>query len=222
MEIFSDAVYNYPFTKAKLSMNCARRFLLFLIVTASLLQPAYPQQAKIVTVTEPGIFTLESLFRAADTVALVKVVSGDTQSYPIAIYKADVVKSFKGAATGQSIYFGPYLGLRLGWEYVLFLRNIAKPLTPNPTSGVNFGTISYSEVFNEGYSSMETSYSCVFDGKDTSERCDYAVRVCTDYIKLPKSLRTFPPMAEETPFGCRSVRKEAFLAALGSLREWGK
>jgi hypothetical protein len=38
---------------------------------------------------------------------------------------------------------------------------------------------------------METSYQCIFDGSDTSQKCDYGVRVCTDYIKLPSAMPTF-------------------------------
>lgn len=203
-------------------MSSIWRLFLFLIVMLSLLQPANAQQAQSVTITEPRTITLENLFQMADTVALVKVVSGDTENYPTAIYKAEVVKSFKGAPAGRTIYFGPFVGTRLGWDYVLFLRNVAMPLTPNPTSNVSYGTVSYSEVFLEGYSSMETSYECVFDGKDIAQQCDDAVRVCTDYVKVPKSLHTFPPMTEDAPFGCRSVRKEAFLAVLGMLRDWAK
>ncbi|PYX53879.1 MAG: hypothetical protein DMG76_23870 [Acidobacteria bacterium] len=186
-------------------MTSTWRVLLFPIVMMSLFQPAYAQQAQTVTLAEPGIIRLEKLFQMADTVALVKVLSGDTQNYPKVIYKAEVVKTFKGATVGQTIYFGPYVGTRLGWEYVLFLRNAAKPLAPNPTSSVNYGTVYYSEVFNEGYSSMETSYECVFDGKDIAQKCGDGVRVCTDYIKLPKSLHASPPMTEDTAFGCRWV-----------------
>jgi hypothetical protein len=195
---------------------------MFLLVMVSVFQPACAQQAQTVTPTEPGIIRLENLFHMADTVALVKVLSGDTQNYPKVIYKAEVVKSFKGATVGQTIYFGPYVGTRLGWEYVLFLRNVAMPLTPNSTSSVNYGTVHYSEVFNEGYSSMEASYECVFDGKDVAQKCGDGVRVCTDYIKLPKSLHTSPPLTADTPFGCRWVRKEAFLSALDTLHESGK
>jgi hypothetical protein len=200
-------------------MTLTWRVLLFLIVTMSLFQPVYAQQTQTVVLTEPGIIRLENLFQLADTVALVKVLSGDTQNYPKVVYRAEVVKSFKGATVGQTIYFGPYVGTKLGWEYVLFLRHVAKPLAPNPTSSVNYGTVQYSEVFNEGYSSMETSYQCVFDGKNTAQKCGDGVRVCTDYIKLPKSLHTSPPMTEDTPFGCRWVRKEAFQAALDTLHE---
>jgi hypothetical protein len=178
------------------------------------------QQTVQVVPVEPDIIKLENLFVKSDTVALVKVVSGDTENYAAAVYKAEVIQSFKGAAVGETIYFGPYEGVRLGWEYVLFLRRAAKPLAPKTTAKVSYGTVNYSEVFNEGYSSMETSYECVFDGKEIAEHCDNGVRVCTDYIVLPKSLRTFPPLAEETAFGCRWVRKTAFISVLESLRDW--
>jgi hypothetical protein len=194
------------------------KYLLFGFVLTNLYHAAYPQNAKTVSTTEPEIMKLESLFQMADTVALVKVVSGDTQNYAKAVYKGEVVKSFKGAAAGDTVYFGPYVGTRLGWEYVLFLRNAAKPLTPNSTSSVNYGVVQYSEIFNEGYSSMESSYECVFDGKDIVQKCDYGVRVCTDYITLPKPLSVFPPMTKDTPFGCRWVRRKAFLASLESLQ----
>ncbi|MGB8323688.1 MAG: hypothetical protein WCE52_12090 [Candidatus Acidiferrum sp.] len=199
-------------------MTSTWRSLLLLIVS-SLFQPVYAQQAQTVVLTEPGIIRLENLFQMSDTVALVKVLSGDTQNYPKVAYKAEVVKSFKGATVGQTIYFGPYVGTRLGWEYFLFLRNVAKPLAPNSTSSVNYGTVRYSEVFNEGYNSMESSYECVFDGKDVAQKCGNGARVCTDYIKLPKSLHSSPPMTEDTPFGCRWVRKEAFISALNALHE---
>lgn len=177
------------------------------------------RQKKQINIVEPGVINLENLFQNADTIALVKVVSGDTENYATAIYKAEVVQSFKGAAVGETVYFGPYVGVKLGWEYVLFLRKAAKPLTPKVISNTNYGTVNYFQVFNEGYSSMETSYECVFDGKEIAERCDYGVRVCTDYIVLPKSLPTFPPIAEETAFGCRWVRKKVFISALETLRE---
>lgn len=198
-------------------MTSICRCLQVLLLLTSLFQPGYAQNANTITITEPGIITLEKLFQMADTVALVNVVSGDTQNYAKAVYKGKVVKSFRGAATGETVYFGPYVGIRLGWEYVLFLRNVAKPLTPNAISSANYGAVQYSEIFNEGYSSMECSYECVYDGKDIAQQCDDGVRVCTDYIKLPKSLRVFPPMTEETPFGCRWVRRSAFLSALDAL-----
>jgi hypothetical protein len=169
-----------------------------------------------VTITEPGVYQLASLFQHSDIVAVVKVISGDAESYDSAVYKGEIIKSYKGKADGEIIYFGPYVGERLGWEYVLFLRNRPEPITPKPNS-VSYGKIHYSEVFDEGYSSMETSYECIFDGRETRDQCDYGVRVCTDYIKLPKGARTFPPEGQDAPFGCRWVRKTSFLSLLEGL-----
>jgi hypothetical protein len=47
-----------------------------------------------------------SAFKQADIVALVKVISGNTETYDIAVNKAEVLKNFKGAAAGETIYFG--------------------------------------------------------------------------------------------------------------------
>jgi hypothetical protein len=47
-----------------------------------------------------------SAFKQADIVALVKVISGNTETYNVAVNKAEVLKNFKGAAAGETIYFG--------------------------------------------------------------------------------------------------------------------
>jgi hypothetical protein len=198
------------------STRCKLSLLMVAVISAQL---TWAQRPEKVTVTEPSVINLASLFKQADTVALVKVVSGDAENYRIAVYKADVIKSFKGAVAGETIYFGPYAGERIGWEYILFLRNVTQPLAPKTASSVSFGMVRYSEVFNEGYSSMMTSYECVFDGKTIAEQCDDGVRVCTDYIVLPKSTPTFPPMTEDTRFGCRWVRKQVFISLVGTLND---
>src|ERR1700680_3849084 len=185
-----------------------------LIVLMSVLVSA---QSQSVTITEPGVYKIIDLFKAADVVAVVKIVSGDTESYDHTVYKGEVIQSFKGMSRGAAVYFGPFVGEKLGWEYVLFLRNATKPITPKTTATASYGTVPYSEVFNEGYSSMETSYACVFDGKETAQKCDYGVRVCTDYIKLPESMPAFPPEDNDPPFGCRWVRKAVFMSMLDTL-----
>jgi hypothetical protein len=184
------------------------RFVVFLLLSV---QVALAQKTITVTQSEPGVMRLERLRAQSDTVALVKIVAGDTENYDVAVYKAEVIKSYKGATVGQTIYFGPFLGTRLGWEYVVFLYNKSEMLSPKTKSPTGFGRIRYGEIFNEGYSSMETSYECVFDGDNS---CDYGVRVCTDYIKLPQNVPVFPSMSEEVPFGCRWVRKSLFLSLL--------
>jgi hypothetical protein len=174
------------------------------------------------TITEPGVYQLSGLFAHADRVALVKVTSGNTEAYDVAIYKAQVVTGFKGLSAGETIYFGPYIGTELGSKYVLFLRDVAKPLEPKAKTDGGYGTVKYSEVFDEGYSSMRTSYECVFEGASKGQGCDYGVRVCTDYIKLPKSLPAFPPDSDDPPFGCRWVKRAAFISLLDHLGEQSK
>jgi hypothetical protein len=200
-------------------MAAALRTLLVAAILASSAEVTPAQQSRErVTLTEPGVYELGELFKFADTVALVKIISGDTETYGVSVYKAGIVKSFKGAAAGETVYFGPYVGTRLGWEYIVFLRNVPNTITPKEVSSAGYGAIHYSEIFNEGYTSMESSYECVFNGKDIAQKCDDGVRVCTDYIKLPKSILTFPSKTEEPAFGCRWVRKTAFISLLDALR----
>lgn len=170
-----------------------RTVLLVAIVVVCANQVLVPQSKQVtITTMEPAVVKLTDLFRQADIVALVKTVSGDTKNYDVAVYKAHVIKNFKGTAKGDTVFFGPYIGERLGWEYIVFLRNVSQPLQPKPTSGRNYGTVRYAEIFNEGYSSMMSSYECVFDGADSAQKCDYGIRICTDYIVLPKSVPVFP------------------------------
>jgi hypothetical protein len=186
----------------------------FLVVLMSAMASA---QSQVVTITEPGVYKIGDLFKAADVVAVVKIVSGDTESYDCAVYKGEVIQSFKGVPQGAIVYFGPFVGMKLGSEYVLFLRTIAKPISPKTAATASYGTVRYLEIFNQGYSSMDTSYECVFAGKEIAQQCDYGVRVCTDYIKLPKFMSVFPPEDDDPPFGCRWVRKAHFISLLDSL-----
>ncbi|MFY9647323.1 MAG: hypothetical protein WAK29_19235 [Terriglobales bacterium] len=191
--------------------------VLRIVALTVLMSALVSAQSQSTTITEPGVYKISDLFKTADVVALVKIVSGDTESYEHVVYKGEVVQSFKGMHRGAAVYFGPFVGEKLGWEYVLFLRNATKPITPKTTATASYGTVPYSEVFNEGYSSMETSYACEFDGKEIAQKCDYGVRVCTDYIKLPQSMPAFPPADNDPPFGCRWVRKSVFVSLLDTL-----
>lgn len=187
-----------------------------ILLVVALLPAVTSAQSREVTVTEPGVYKIRDLFKAADIVAIVKVLSGDTENYEHAVYKGEVVQSFKGPSSGAIVYFGPFIGEKLGWEYFLFLRNAAKPFAPKTTASASYGTIQYSEIFDQGYSSMESSYECVFDGKEIAQHCDYGVRVCSDYIKLPQSISLFPK-EDDPPFGCRWARKTAFVSLLDTL-----
>ena len=177
---------------------------------------ALMSQSKTVTISEPEVIGLADLFRQADIVASVKIVSGDAENYDIAIYKATVLQSFKGPKDGTAIYLGPYVGLRLGGEYIVFLHNGSEVIAPK-SAGAAYGPIRYAKIFNEGYSAMLSSYECVFNGSGPAQQCGEAVRIYTDYIKSPKGIATFPPGPEDTAFGCRWVRKTEFVSALISL-----
>ena len=194
--------------------------IFFLITALSITAgQTLPRQSKETTIqiTEPSVGTLADLFKQADIVALVETVDGNTESYSTAVYKAKVTQSFKGPPSGSTIYFGPHIGMRLGWEYVVFLRTVKEPIAPTTKSASSYGTVPYAAVLREGYGAMMASYECSFDGNDIREKCDYGVRVCTDYVVLPKSIPTFPPVSENTPFGCRWVRKSAFISLLSGL-----
>jgi hypothetical protein len=171
-------------------------------------------QTETVTITEPGRIQLAQLFKMSDVVAVVRIVSGDTENYKTAIYKATVLTSFKGTADGQTIYFGPFIGNRLGEEYVVFMLNAKEPAVPTTAPTAAYGTVKHYEVFNQGLSEMETSYECVFDGKDIAQQCDDGVRVCTDYIVLPKGTPVSPSMDEVVSMGFRWVRKSRFISLL--------
>ncbi|MGC2744812.1 MAG: hypothetical protein WA672_16675 [Candidatus Angelobacter sp.] len=195
-----------------------RTLLLVAIFVFCANQVLIPQSKQITIITtEPAVVKLTDLFRQADIVALVKTVSGDTENYDVAVYKAHVIKSFKGAAAGDFVYFGPYVGERLGWEYIVFLRTVNKPLEPKLASSKSYGTIPYAEIFNEGYGAMMSSYECVFDGADAAQKCGYGIRICTDYIVLPKSIPVFPAQGHNLPFGCRWVRRAVFISTLDQL-----
>lgn len=170
-----------------------------------------------ITNTEPGIYSVDGLFRSADIVAVVKILSGDTEHYEFAVYKAEVVQGFKGTAQGDTLYFGPYVGLRLGWEYVVFLQTAREMLQPTAEKTLSYGPVPYQKIFNEGYTALLTSYECVFDGEAISQRCDDTVRVCTDYVKLPNTITLAPQPNKDAPFGCRWTRRKQFIALLEKL-----
>jgi hypothetical protein len=193
-----------------LAVNTASRIAAVLVLSTLTVHYAFAQKAEVVTIKEPGRIELSQLFKVANIVAIVRIVSGDTENYEKAMYKADVVRSFKGTSAKETLYVGPYEGLKLGGEYFLFLQTSRQPAAPKNVPTAMYGTVRYSNIFNEGYSSMAASYDCVFDGDDVAKRCDDGIRVCTDYIILPQNIRTFPAMDTETPFGCRLVRRKAF------------
>ena len=131
------------------------------------------------------------------------------------------MRSFKGATDGETLYFGPFIGQRLGFESIVFLQKAQAPAVPTTSPGAASGIVPFFEIFNPGYSSMDVSYDCLFNGKEIRDQCDYGVRGCTDDIVLPKGTQTSPPTGEYNPFGCKWVRKANFLSLLNDFAEPG-
>jgi hypothetical protein len=151
--------------------------------------------------------TLHDLMAASEAVLLVHVVAGDAENYDVPIYKAKVLEVFKGkVAKDDVLYFGPYLGTRLGDNYVVFLRQTLAVHTAGTSAP--FGKIEPWRVLDQNYGEMEIGYQCTFSGPKS---CDDAIRVCTDYVRLPDTVEIIPPLKEKSPLGCRWARRDPFL-----------
>src|SRR5215467_9499730 len=178
------------------------------------------------TITEPAPVKVEELFKQADLVAVVRVVSGDAEHYPCAVYKAKVLQAFKGTDEGSTVYFGPFVGYGVGEELLVFLRHSQKGIEPNQNAAdpsLNYGPISsFYLAMYQGYGTLHIEYECVFDGKEIAQQCDYGVRVNTHQVMLPKTIKTFPSstkgaFSEETNW----VRKSVFVVYLKAAARLG-
>ncbi len=153
-------------------------------------------QKQTVAIGEPAPVKIEDLMKQADLVAIVHLLSGDVEHYPKAVYKAEVVQAFKGVEKGTTIYFGPFMGYGLGDDLLVFLHHSEKGIEPKQAvtnSGLSYGPISsFYLVMYQGYSALRIEYDCVFDGKETAQRCDDGIRVNTYQVVLPKSVKTYP------------------------------
>jgi len=179
-------------------------------------------QPQTVTISEPAPVKVGDLLKQADLVAVIRIVSGDTEHYTSAVYKAEVLQPFKGVETGGTIYFGPFVKYGLGGEYLVFLRHSEKGIEPNQpvgVSGLDYGPIpSFYLVMYEGYGALPIEYDCVFDGKEIAQQCDYGMKVNIHQVVLPQSLKTYPSstkgsFSEDT----RWVRKTAFLSFMQTI-----
>jgi hypothetical protein len=167
---------------------------------------------------------VEEMFKHADSVALIRIVSGDLEHYPTAVYKAEVLKSFKGPAVGAKIFFGPFSGYSLGSEYLVFLQRSQKQIEPSHSSESSapmYGRIlPFYEIMYEGYSALPVRYVCVFDGQEIKQRCDYGIKVNTHQVLLPDRIRVFPPESDDAPDSDKKwIRKAALISLLQTFVE---
>jgi hypothetical protein len=147
---------------------------------------------------------LEDLFRQADFVAIVKVLSADGEHYgQTAVYKAQVVRAFKGALEKETIYFGPHTGGSLDSEYLIFARK-SEGIRPDGDANAGFGAIPvFYRTMYSGFGQLEIDYVCVFDGKEIKDQCDHGMKLTPSQIILPKELKTFPK--KQASDACESV-----------------
>ena len=75
-----------------------------------------------IEISEPATVAITDLFKQADVVAVVQILSGDSENYETAVYKAKVLTAFKSAKVGQQLFFGPFIGYEVGGQYIAFLR----------------------------------------------------------------------------------------------------
>jgi len=131
---------------------------------------------------------VEDLFREADLVATVRILSGDTEHYGMTVYRANVLSAMKGTVSGAKIYFGPSESYGVGDKYLVFLRRSPKAVEPTGASGLNYGRIpAFYEIMYAGFSIMQIEYTCVFEAG-----CDSGTRLNPEQIILPKKIKPYP------------------------------
>jgi hypothetical protein len=184
--------------------------------------PFAKAQEQKTRISEPAPVKVEELLKQADLVAIVRILSGDTEHYAKAVYKAEVLQPFKGVERGAIIYFGPFIGFGLGEELLVFLHQSENGIEPKQRAtspSLSYGPISsFYLVMYDGYSALRVKYDCVFDGKEIAQQCDDGILVNTFQVVLPKSVKTYPSskrgsFSEDTKW----VRKTVFIAYLQKL-----
>jgi hypothetical protein len=163
---------------------------------------------------------LSDLFKQADLVAVVKIVSGDGENYSVVVYKAKVLTAFKGTVAKETIFFGPFEGFGVGNEYIVFLNKSERGMkSEGGAGGSSYGDLPVLyRIMYDGFSILPSSYECVFNGKAIAEQCDYSVKLNPEQIILPPGVKEFPP-GEAGPLTnyCKWVRKSVFIGLLEAL-----
>ena len=163
--------------------------------------------------SDPASVSLHGLYQQADIVALVTILSGDVEHYSDAVYKASVVRAFKGVRDHEVIYFGPFTSYAVGSEYVVALRRSPKHLRDLAAQASDSalpydGEATYLQIMYEGYSVMAVEYTCLFPS------CDWGVEISEDQVTLPKRLRRVRTRCHDGASSVVWVKKDEFLSEL--------
>jgi hypothetical protein len=94
-------------------MSMSKKLILFTTLLLLLCSSTmFAQKTETTTISEPATVTVQELFKRADVVALVKIVAGDSENYQAVMYKATVLKAFKGVKESEQLNFGPFIFIR--------------------------------------------------------------------------------------------------------------
>jgi hypothetical protein len=181
------------------------------------------EQVQQIEISDPAAVKIEDLYKQADIVAVVHILSGDSEHYSDAVYKAEVRTAFKGTRNGERIYFGPFVRYAVGGEYVAFLRrsqNGIRPLDNVENTGLSYGRVDVLyRVMYQGYSMMPAEYVCVFDGKEIRSQCGNGIKINTFQVILPEGVRTYPLEVDDEPSNDKKwVRRDVLFFVLDRLR----
>jgi hypothetical protein len=166
---------------------------------------------------------LEKLYKEADLVAFIKIVSGDTENYEDTIYKSRVITALKGTDIGKTVFFGPYVSYGVGSEYLIFLKSSGVGIGTLSTKGKESRTVAYDDsseyfrVMYGGYSILPVTYECAFGPISASGSCAYAVNMAT--VMLPNSIKSFPEEARGEKFSAAFVQKTSIEVFLNTLKK---
>jgi hypothetical protein len=168
--------------------------------------------------------SLENLYKQADFVSFVKILSGDVEHYNGAIYKAEVLKAYKGAKEKEIIYFGEFISYGIGSEYLAFFNKADKTIGQLIDEDVKNSSAPYNakqsffRIMYAGYSIMPVGFECLFDVKNKHNKCDYGIQLNVRQVKIPSALNAFLEETDTVAPDERWVRRTAIENTLEDLK----
>ena len=168
--------------------------------------------------------SLENLYKQADFVAFVSILSGDVEYYDGAIYKAEVLKAYKGTKEKEIVYFGENISYGIGNEYLAFFNKSGKNIGQVVAKDVQNSSAPYDakqvffSIMYAGYSIMPVGFECLFDLKNKNNNCDYGIKLNAKQVAIPSNLKAFPEDTYSTTTYNRWVRRTSMETTLEDLK----
>lgn len=146
---------------------------------------------------------IDSLYKNSVFVGIVRVVEGKLIENFGCKYKAEILTCLKGDST-KYLEFGEYGGVKIGWEYLVFLSresenindclivesddNDIEDTIPNNKQKIKLQEVLY--IKYAGFGLMPIDYSI--------EATDYAIDISTSYVLMPKSIKRYAYLSESS------------------------